>query len=366
MSTLLRYLEALPRGLVGGIACGLATALIGACTTEIPDPSRVPLLDTTRMEPLVLSSPGLRWPDFFLAESQSKYLWGEQGQIYRVEVSGSETSVSLAEERVLALGLDRQIGATRAWNETLAILDSSGQISLRDGRSRRIHSFPTHLANRAGSLAVAGDRAHVLQHGDIESITAVVTYTFEGEEVARWGEMTPDGVLQSRLKGGGIAACPDGSVYYSYINSPRILRLSENRSQRVAALGTVNRDFRVLLPRQIRAAYREALRTRSVTALVELGLSGSRVMSLFCSTEGLLVRQVAPPDRSGSQIEIWDPASEQLIGHISAGGSTLLAVGDRTVFLGSLTEQREFRLERIRFRAETGPTEDRRPTKASV
>lgn len=165
--------------------------------------------------------------------------------------------------------------------------------------------------------------------------------------------MPAAGIIQQSLTGGGIAGCPDGSIYYSYINSPRILRLEGGASGGIRAFGEGgNGSFQVVSDRSIRDAQHESLRTHSVAPLVKLGLGGSRVMGLFCSDGGLLFRQVAEPAGGGSHVEVWNARSEDRVGTVPVGGAVLLAVADQTLYLGQVSEERSFTLERIRYRVE--------------
>lgn len=240
------------------------------------------------------------------------------------------------------------IAAARAWDGTLAVLDSSGRVSVLGASSAKVTSFGTHFPNRPGYLALAGGKIYLLLQGDLEQGPAVVAYTLAGQAVGMWGQMPASGVLQANLKGGGLAACPDGSVFYNYINSPQIHRvLGENGE--VKAVGRKSPGFRVLAARQIRRAQNEVRRSRSVAALVKLGLGASRAQSLFCSEEGLLARQVAHPAGGGSDVEIWDPRTESWLGNVSSGDGVLLAVRGRTLFLGAKPAAGGFSLDRVQF-----------------
>lgn len=240
------------------------------------------------------------------------------------------------------------IAAARSPDGTLAVLDSSGQVAVLEASSAKVTSFGTHFLNRPGYLALAGGKIYLLLQGDLEQGPAVVAYTLAGQAVGTWGQMPAGGVLQANLKGGGIAACPDGSVFYNYINSPRIYRVLEEIGK-VKPVGRKSPGFRVLAARQIRRAQSEVRKSRSVAALVKLGLGTSRAQSLFCSDEGLLARQVAHPAGGGADVEIWDPRTERLLGTVPAGEGVLLAVRGRTLYLGVKPAAGGFSMDRIQL-----------------
>lgn len=194
------------------------------------------------------------------------------------------------------------------------------------------------------------DRVYLLLRGEVAVGNAVAAYDYTGVEVGRWGEMPAAGILQASLDGGGIASCPDGSIFYSYINSPLIFRVEEGSQGTVRTLGRQSGSFEVVSERDVGHAFEESRRSRSVVPLVKLGLGASRVMSLMCSQEGLLFRQVAQPSKRGAYIEVWDPASETLIDTILGSGGTLLDVRDQILYLGTTAEDQTFKLERIQYR----------------
>lgn len=247
------------------------------------------------------------------------------------------------------------MAAARAQNGALAVLDASGRIAVRDPRSGRVSSFESHLENSPGDMTVTDDRVYLLLQGESEGGSAVVAYSFSGAEAGRWGRMPVDGIIQANLKGGGITACPGGEVFYSYINSPQILRLEEP-ARRVRPVGRASRTFQRLTEGQVHRAQRESTRARSVAPLVKLGLQASRVMALRCSQAGLL-RQVARPSGGGALIEVWDPLSETLSGTVPTGEGILLDAHGSTLYLGRLQQGARFLLDRVELTPAPSRTE---------
>jgi hypothetical protein len=176
---------------------------------------------------------------------------------------------------------------------------------------------------------------------------AVAAYDFAGNQIGQWGEMPAGAIIQTNLGGGGIAACPDGGVFYSYINDPRISRLESDG--RIKMIGKPAESFEIIARREVHRAHQESLGTRSVAPLVRAGLGASRVMTLLCDEEGLLLRQIAQPQKRGAHIEVWDPTSEELLGVIPVGRAVLLDVREEVLYLGSQTEDQKLTLERIRY-----------------
>ena len=293
----------------------------------------------------ISSSPG--WPEFLLAQGPGQFLWGDRQKVVRIE-NAQAGPVGME----LAQGLDRLVAAARNAAGDVAFLDASGRVAIHSPESKKTWSFKTSLSHRPGNLALSADRVYLLLRDEFETGSAVVAYDFQGNEVGRWGEMPADGIIQASLKGGGIAACPDGSVYYSYINSPRVFRLPEAGEEDVRQIGERPDSFRVLAAGRVYKANEESMDARSVAPLVKLGLSASRVMALACSEEGLLFRQVAQPAGAGAHVEVWDPVSEILLSTVPVSGGVLLDVKDQTLYIGTMPEGRDFTLERIHVRVE--------------
>jgi len=299
----------------------------------------------------------LHWPQFLLAEGRDRFLWGAGSDLYRIEHE-TDPDVTVAADADFTKGLDRLIAAARTSQGTLALLDSAGTIAIRSPLAGKEWRFSTHLENQAVHLALTESRVYLLLQNDSEESSAIAAFTFSGTEAGRWGRMPAAGIVQTSLNGGGVAACPDGSIFYSYINSPQILRLENGPKNEVRALGKRSESFTLLAEDKVREAYRAGKLLGSVAPLVKLGLSASRVLSLLCSEEGLLLRQVAQPRGGGTHIEVWNSSSETLVGTIPAQDGILLDVRDQTLYLG--TAKDDFKLERIRFRVDP-----QRPAKAA-
>jgi hypothetical protein len=306
------------------------------------------VLPTSRSSAITIGS-SLRWPQFFLVENTDRFLWGQGREILQISRSEAGSFRIEPDFSDLTLGLNRLVAAAHAPNGTLAVLDASGRVAVQIPRSRQLSTFETHLENSPGDLAMTNDKLYLLLQGESEGGSAVVSYSFFGAEVGRWGTMPVDGIIQANLKGGGIAACPDGSIFYSYINSPRILRL-DTKEHRARVVGRANRTFHALTEGQVHQAQRESTRSRSVAPLVKLGLEASRVMALRCSPAGIL-RQVARPSGGGALIEVWDPHSETLLGTVPAKAGILLDVQGNTLFLGALRGGEPFLLDRVELSA---------------
>lgn len=321
-------------------------------------PARV--LHTSRLREIAISpSPG--WPEFVLAEGPGLFLWGNRNEVLRIENPDAGPAVAVPVGTDPVHGLDRLVAAARNTAGTVAFLDISGRVAIHKPDSKRTWKFKTGLSNLPGSLALSTDRVYLLLRSEFGTGSAVVVYDLHGAEVGEWGEMPADGIIQANLKGGGIAACPDGSVYYSYINSPRIYRLPEGGEKDVRQIGKRPEFFAVLPPGRVYKASKESIESRSVAPIVKLGLSTSRVMALACSEEGLLFRQVAQPAGAGAHVEVWDPAAETIVGTIPVADGVLLDVKNQTLYLGTMPESEGFRIERIHFRVHPS-----RPEKADA
>lgn len=333
----------------------LALAVLIACARGNSEDKPAGRLRTSRLEPISIVSPlpsfSPRWPGFLLVERGTTVLWGGEQGIFRIEMSSRGPAHIESQGAELTRGMDRLIGAARALDGKVAVLDTSGRVAVYSPAAGQTWRFKTRSQNRPGDLAITEDMVYVLLQGEVEKGSAVVAYTFSGEEVGRWGTMPADAIIQTRLRGGGIAACPDGSVYYSYVNTPQIIQLQHDGNKGVRSIGRSSDSFKVVSASRVRQTYREGLRSHSAAPLVKLGLDVSRVMGLLCSEEGLLLRQVAQPARGGAPVEVWDPLSERLVGTIPVGGAVLLDVRDRILYFGTV-EPRKFMLDRIQYRVE--------------
>lgn len=291
----------------------------------------------------------MHWPQFLLVEGPRSFVWGGTREIYRIESSKRGPLLEGPEWPQLTQGLDGLAAASRTPTGMLVVCDTAGAVRGLSPGSTLPWSIETHLRSRPGGVAVTDRSVYLLLQGDPEAEAAVVAYDFSGGEVGRWGKQPLSALIQARMNGGGIAACPDGSVFYSYVNSPEIFRLEADRAE-VRMMGRAG-AFQRLSDRSIRRARRESERSRSVAPLVKLGLSATRVMSLLCSREGLLFRQVARPAGGGSYIEIWNAPAAELLGTVPATG-VLLDVRGQTLYLGAAPDGR-FHLQRTELRLPT-------------
>lgn len=301
------------------------------------------------------STPFLRWPQFLMVERENRFLWGSGREIFRVSRLANGQVVAEPAAPGLTRELDKLTAAAQSAQGTLALLDTSGQVAVLRPASGQTWSFDSHLKNHSADLAVTEDRVYLLLQSESEDVGAVAAYTFDGLEAGKWGTMPADGIIQTTLRGGGIVSCPDGSIFYSYINSPQIFQLQGRAKTSVRALGRPSSSFQEISAREVHEAYRESKSVRSVAPLVKLGLRGSRVMSLRCSKEGLLLRQVARPARGGAYLELWNPVSETLVGTIRVPEGILFDVRDRILYFGSVGQGNEFTLDRIQFQVEQSP-----------
>lgn len=297
------------------------------------------------------------WPKFLLAVEPDLLLLGDRRGVVRVENLAGGAAIAVPAHLKSAESLDRLLAAARNSAGTLAFLDANGQITLHVPHSARTWSFGTNLNSAPGRLALSADRVYLLLQDEFASGEAVVAFTFQGVETGRWGEVPADGIIQASLGGGGVVACPDGSVFYSYINSPRIYGLPDGTRKRTRQIGKKPGSFQVVSANKVHEANEQSMRARSVAPLVKLGFSASRVMALTCSEEGLLFRQVASPGGAGAHIEVWDPSTEELVDIISIARGILLDARSQILYLGTLSQSRVFGLDRIRYQVEVDPQE---------
>lgn len=334
----------------------LAQLVFASCSVRSPNIEppilSVSLAEAPAFAPDDSSTP--RWPQFVLPV-RGGLLWAERSGLLKVEEVDDRLIVEGPALTEMTLGLDRLVAGAQGPFGEIALLDSSGRVSIRD-RSGRLSGFATG-GNRTASIAVADRSIYLLHQGEGEGGPAVFKYSFEGSEEGRWGQMPADGLIQSVLQGGGLVACPDGSVFYSYINSPRVARLVEDG--RVELIGDPQPSFFALSPRDIRRAVNEGLEERSTQPLVRLGLGASRVMALFCSSENLLFRQVTGPGEDSMRIEVWDPAADDLVAILPHEEGVLLAVEGGMLQMGVVEEQR-FELRKLNYSlAEMQPSRSR-------
>lgn len=334
---------------VGTIGSLLLPILLGCTPQTDPDPTSVPTLDTSKLDSVVVRLPqssGLYWPTF-LSLSDEGYFWGEGNLVYRIDVAAAQV-LPKPTNWPFVEGHDRLIAMASSSAGRLVLLDSSGDVTVHDPMTGRTWKFSSDLQERAADLAISDMTVYILQEADREAeVSAVVAFDLEGHRVGEWGEMTADALIQATLEGGGITSCPDGTVFYSYINSPRLLRLSTQGAKKVDSLGHPDASFQELRSQDVRKAYRASDEQRSVGPLVKLGLSASRVMSLFCSSSGLVFRQVAHPQGAGSIIEVWDPGAGALLGKVDTETGILLSVEEETLILGTRIEDEGVLLERL-------------------
>jgi len=328
-----------------------ALVLCVACTAD-REISSIPHLEAEELEGLDLVSTqpfySLRWPQFLLVAEPRGLLWGYGGDVLRLDLAeGKVHSLSLVDP---ARGFDRLVSADRRPDGTLALLDASGRVLVWNTDGGDVHRFTATPEPSWGGLALSGDHVYLMSQGEDDGSPAVRAFAFDGTPAGNWGDRSPSALIQASLNGGGITSCPDGTVYYSYINSPQILRLGADG--RVEEVGEARSDFRTLTASSIRGTAEDGRRLKSVTPLVQLGLGTSRVMSLHCSAEGLLFRHIADPAPPGSLIEVWDSLSGELLGAVHPRAGVLLDVDDQVLYLGSVDQEVPFRLERLHYAPE--------------
>lgn len=323
----------------------------GSCSNQVPS-REPPVVAVSLVEVLTAvanDSSTLRWPQFLLPFGEG-FLWAERHDFLQVEEVDERLIAKGPALVEMTLGLDRLIAGTRGPVGEIALLDSSGRVAIRESGGR-LTGFTSSFGRRAASIAVADGSVSLLLQGESEGGPAIVGFSFEGNEQGRWGQMPADGLLQGILRGGGLTSCSDGSVYYSYINSARISRIMED--DHVQPIGDPPSAFVEIEPRDIRRAFHDGERERSTKPLVGLGLGASRVMALLCSPENLLFRQVTGPGEGSMRIEVWDPASAELVGVLPFEEGVLLAIEEGMLYMGVLDEN-EFEIRKYLYSV-TGP-----------
>lgn len=321
----------------------------GACDRAPTTPASVagaalPSLTLTRAE----GSKPIGWPQVLLPVDDRLLLWGHGREFHAFEIS--EAGLTQSEWELLPdVGtLDEVVSAGWGSNGTIVLLDWAGRVLAADRKTGQSWRFETLLRNSVSGVAVAHPLVYLLLHGGEVGDPAVMGYRLTGEPVGSWGSMPIDGLFQGNLRGGGIAACPDGSVFFSYVNSPGIERLTGRETRVVAGEAP---GFHRLSRFDIRQAQREAGRSDSVAAIVRLGLTGSRVMALHCTAEGLLLRQVARPSGGGAYVEVWNPVSESLVGLVESVEGLLIGAVEGTLLFSTGSQQEGFRLARTRLQS---------------
>lgn len=333
----------------------LAIALQPACTYPQREKTRHSIRATT-FKAIELKSAAsgrsLRWPDRVVVVGPQTLLWLEGGQPYLFRHSDA----TAADIRSTDIGhlLDGRpaVAATRGFDGTIVVMDGSGRIAGHNPTSRHSWSFNAKLMAPSKAIATTGRLVYLLLEGSDPDAEAVVALSVTGSHVGDWGTAPPDALIQESLRGGGIAACPDGSVFFSYVNSPQIFRISSAATHDVNPVGRPPDEFRVLSEGEIRKASREAADLHSVAPLVRLGLSSSRVMGLLCSRDGILIRQVSEPG-AGSHVEFWRASSGKFLGVLDVGKSVLLGDWASTLYLGRDNDDGNFVLERVAYEVAT-------------
>lgn len=297
-------------------------------------------------------SDAVGWPQVLLPLHDRRLLWGEGRKVIAFEIS--DTGLTRAKAALPDLGaLDSVASAGEDGDGTIVLLDWAGRVLSVDRRTGETRGFETLLRNTISDVAVTDGTAYLLLHGGEVGSPAVIGYRLTGEPIGRWGSMPPDGLIQGHLRGGGITACGDGSVFYSYVNSPRIERLTGDQTR---AFDADVPGFDRLSAAAIRRADREARDSTSVASIVKLGLTGSRVLGLHCTADGLLLRQVARPSRAGAYVEVWDPIGESLVGIVAPVEGLLVGAVDGTLLFATGSQREGFRLARTMLPSFTGET----------
>lgn len=330
----------------------VALSSLAGCSKEASSGETAALLSVSRQEVLTLvGGSASRWPQGLLSHG-GRLLWVYGREISQIDEAGGGLVVGMPVHPKMTLGLDRIVSAASGPRGELVLLDSGGRVSIRSAEGD-LSGFDTGLGNGIGAVAISKESLFFLLQGDIEGGAAVVELTDHGEEKGRWGEMPADGLVQSVLRGGGLTVCPNGEVFYSYINSPRVLRLKPERG--VEPIGHPPPDFVEMRPRDVRSAVYEGERERSTRPLVQLGLKATRVTALMCSPEDHLIRQTTNPDEGGMLIEVSDPVSGEVLGSFAHRDGMLLAVDPGLLLLGAIVNER-FELRRLPYRFATPRT----------
>lgn len=292
-----------------------------------------------------------------MVEPSGTLLWGEGRTVTRLSLDGDRLSVVgevAAEPGRSGILLDRIVAGSSS-GEVTTLLDARGRIlELRPGTDR---SFQIPGIGAPAHITTGPDRVYLLLDEEIRGGGAVVAYGPDGELVGRWGTLPASAPINKALRGGGLTRCAGGDVFYSYIDSPRILRI---RGEQVEEVGARRASFRRLSGREIRRARKASEGTHQVRPLAEAAFRSSRVLALHCDDDGRLYRHVAGPIGEGAEIEVWDSGTGTLVGTVLLSEGILLAVGgtgsETTLFVGSRTDDLGFVLDRLQI--------DRRATTA--
>ncbi len=143
---------------------------------------------------------------------------------------------------------------------------------------------------------------------------------------------SPSAPLLSRMANAGVAVCKDGSLYYSHINDSQILGHNFKTQRTTQPLGPLA-DFEVLPEQAIKSSISKAATQRTVNPVIELGLTGSRVLGMVCSPENILYRQIATDGQSFLEIYDLDDESKAVLELNVVEGFLIGASSDSVSFL---------------------------------
>lgn len=336
------------KSLGGILLSGLSLLLPLACTAG--GQAVASAVESNGYEATVLASPGqgfaLRWPEALVLLDSRRLLWSERGDVFVLDHSRGWGATAGGKLETLADGTG-MVAAAQGFDGTLAALNRSGRVAWQRAASNRASNFQVAAEIQSKAMAIAGDAVYLLLDGQPPGRGAVAAFSLSGKAVGDWGTTPTDAIVQASLRGGGIAACPGGAVFFSTINSSQIIEIDPS-SGKLRKLGAVRPGFQTMPAAAIRRAAREAGNRRSVAPLVKLGLASSRVLALACSRQGVLIRQVSQPG-AGGEVEFWSSVSGELLGTLAAETSVLLGERDRTLYFGKLDDHGNFVLERIGY-----------------
>ena len=333
-----------------GLSLGLLLSVcLAACRGVHPTAdslSSLPALQTGSLSLARLpdASRFQKWPQFLLATGHPvDFLWGDDRELRELTVRGKNVTQRVVLE-TLTQDLDQLSTAAVTKTGTLAVMDVRGHLAVHSSAPEKDWHFEIDHPGRLGPIAVTNDRLYLLLQGPSAGAAAVEAYSFQGVKVGEWGTIPPDGLIQAVLKGGGIVACSDGEVYYSYLNSSRIMRIERNPLQGVRELGAKPPAFQVIPGDEVQAAYQKTKRG-PVAPLIKLGLGASRVLALRCLDDKFLLWQVARPNGAGSDVYLFDRVRNQWQGSLFLRTGVLLDLDGNTLILGDLSEDQSFRLD---------------------